>query len=240
MLHHPKSVAVQFRYAFVCDEEGVKVLDTTDLANPIHVHTVPLAEANSIYLGRTYGYVAGGHEGLIILNIANPAQAYVDQVYNAGGHINDAHDVKLGITNVSQFAYIADGHNGLRVVQLTSPESPGNDGFSPRPTPCLVATRKLPKDGHALCISRGVDRDRAVDESGNQLAVFGRIGARPLNKQESTKMFRRPDGSLYQVSDNPFDASVYQYPQALYDWLQKNVQQNTAASLESQHNLQQR
>jgi hypothetical protein len=60
VLHHPKSVAVQFRYAFVCDEEGVKVLDATELAFPQHVHTVPLHEANSIYLGRSYAYVAGG------------------------------------------------------------------------------------------------------------------------------------------------------------------------------------
>mgnify|MGYP002387624390 CR=1 FL=1 len=28
------------------------------------------------------------------------------------------------------------GRNGLRVVQLTSPETPGNMGFSPRPTRC--------------------------------------------------------------------------------------------------------
>ena len=49
-------------------------------------------------------------------------------------------DVKLGITYVSEFAYLADGKNGLRVVQLTSPETPGNDGFSPRPTPQLIAT----------------------------------------------------------------------------------------------------
>ena len=212
VLHHPKSVAVQFRYAFVCDEEGVKVLDATELASPQHVHTVPLHEANSIYLGRTYAYVAGGKEGLVILDITNPELAFIDQIYNAGGQIDDAHDVKLGITNVSQFAYVADGKNGLRVLQLTSPELPGNDGFSPRPNPCLIATRKLPKNGHALCVSRGVDRDRAVDESGNQIAVFGRVGARPLNKEESTRMHRRKNGSLFQVSDDPFDPRTYQFP----------------------------
>ena len=85
--------------------------------------------------------------------------------------------MKLGITYVSEFAYLADGKNGLRVVQLTSPETPGNDGFSPRPTPELIATYKLPHGGHALAISKGLDRDRAVDESGNQIAVFGRVGA---------------------------------------------------------------
>jgi hypothetical protein len=176
------------------------------------VHEVPLHEAHSIYLARTYAYVAAGHQGLVILDITNPASAFVDQIYDAEGRINDAHDVKLGITNVSQFAYIADGKNGLQVVQLTSPEVLGNDGFSPRPNPCLIATRKLPKDGHALCVSRGMDRDRAVDESGNQIAVFGRVGARPLNRDEAMRMHRRPDGGIYQVSDDPFDTRVFQFP----------------------------
>ncbi len=222
VLNHPHAVAVQFRYAFVCDKEGVKVLDTSDLAHPVYVHHVPMTEAHNIYLARTYAYVAAGHEGLVILDITRPQEAFIDQVFNANGCINDAHDVKLGITNVSQFAYIADGKNGLRVVQLTSPETHGNDGFSPRPTPSLVATRKLPKDGHALCVSRGVDRDRAVDESGNQIAVFGRIGARPLNKAEAEKMYRRPDGSVFRVSDNPFDAGVYQFPPELLEYLQQH------------------
>ena len=215
VLHHPHAVAVQFRYAFVCDEEGVKVFDVTELSAPMHVHTVELHDAHSIYLARTYAYVAAGHQGLAILNIANPTQAHIDQIYDADGEINDAHDVKLGITNVSQFAYIADGKNGLRVVQLTSPELHGNDGFSPRPNPKLIATRKLPKEGHALCISRGIDRDRAVDESGNQIAVFGRVGARPLNRQEVLRMTRKPDGSVFQVSDDPFDQRVYQFPSTI-------------------------
>jgi hypothetical protein len=187
----------------------------TELSAPVHVHTVELHDAHSIYLARTYAYVAAGHQGLAILNIANPTQAHIDQIYDADGEINDAHDVKLGITNVSQFAYIADGKNGLRVVQLTSPELHGNDGFSPRPNPKLIATRKLPKEGHALCISRGIDRDRAVDESGNQIAVFGRVGARPLNRQEVFRMTRKPDGSIFQVSDDPFDQRVYQFPSTI-------------------------
>ena len=46
----------------------------------------------------------------------------------ANGCISDLNDVKLGITNASEFAYLADGVNGLRVVQLTSPETPGSAG----------------------------------------------------------------------------------------------------------------
>ncbi len=221
-LDHPHSVAAQFRYGFVTDHHGVKVLDMTDLAHPHVVHEVELEDAHGLYVGRTYAYVAAGKHGLAILNVENPLEAFVDQVYNPGNCINDAHDVQLGITNVSQFAYVADGKNGLRVIQLTSPEVPGNDGFSPRPMPFLVATFKLPKDGHALAISRGMDRDRAVDESGNQIAVFGRIGARPLSKEESQKMYRRPDGSLWFTSDDIFDPKFYRYPANLVEAANKS------------------
>ena len=210
-IDHPHHAAVQLRFGFVADNEGIKVLDTTDLAHPKVVHYVPVEDAHSIYLARTYAYVAAGKHGLVILNIERPVEAYVDQVYDACGQINDAHDVQLGITNVSQFAYIADGKNGLRVVQLTSPEILGNDGFSPRPHPFLVATYKLPKDGHALAISRGMDRDRAVDESGNQIAVFGRVGARPLGSQEMRRMLMRPNGMPWYASDNIFDPQVFRY-----------------------------
>jgi hypothetical protein len=51
-------------------------------------------------------------------------------------------------------------------------------------------------------VSRGIDRDRAVDESGNQLAVFGRRGARPLNREEAEQLYLR-GGELYTVTDVP-------------------------------------
>jgi hypothetical protein len=199
-----RAVQAQFRYAFVCDCEGVKVLDVTDLAKPVAVANVPLADARNIYLARTYAYVAAGKQGLVILDITRPLRPVVDQVYNAGGHMNDVNDVKLGITYVSEFAYVADGHNGLRVVQLTSPETPGNQGFSPRPTPHLVATFPIPEGGHALSVGRALDRDRAIDESGNAIGVFGRIGARALNFEEQRKMYLR-NGQVWRVSDDPAD-----------------------------------
>ncbi len=51
-------------------------------------------------------------------------------------------------------------------------------------------------------MSKGLDRDRAVDESGNQLAVFGRWGARPFNRAEMQRMYIR-DGKLWTVKDTP-------------------------------------
>jgi hypothetical protein len=200
-----KSVQVQFRYAYVCDAEGIKVLDVTHLDRPQPVALLRMPDVRSVYLARGYAYVAAGKQGLVILDITVPDRPKIDQVYDAGGCIDDLNDVKLGITYVSEFAYLADGKNGLRVVLLTSPETPGNDGFNPRPTPCLVATYKLPHGGHALAVAEGLDRDRAVDESGNQIGVFGRVGARPLNKDEQRKLYLR-GGRVWTVSDDAGDA----------------------------------
>src|SRR5205823_6346704 len=59
-LHHPKKVACQFRYAYVIDEEGVKVLDITNLAHPHPVSKLEIHDLHSVYLARTYAYLAAG------------------------------------------------------------------------------------------------------------------------------------------------------------------------------------
>jgi hypothetical protein len=199
-IKNPKAVAIQFRYAFVCDAEGVKVIDVTFPEKPKFVNSfVPLKEAHNIYVARTYAYVAAGAQGLVILDAENPEALKIAQVFTAKGQINDTRDVKVASTNASVFAYLADGKNGLRVIQLTSPENPTYLGFSPRPTPKLIATYKT--HGEALALSKGLDRDRAVDESGNQVSVFGRLGSRPFTLAEQQKLYLR-DGKIWTVSDD--------------------------------------
>jgi hypothetical protein len=202
-LTQPTGLAVQFRYAFVTDREGLKVLDVTQLDHPRRVGgaAVPLEDARNITIARTYVYISGGRNGIAIVNVEKPEHPQLDRVFNPGGHFSDVNDVKIGMTNGSQFAYVADGRNGMRVVQLFSPsDNPASYGFSPPPTPKLIATFRT--RGPALAISRGIDRDRAVDESGNQLAVFGRRGSRPFNKEESEKLYLR-NGAPYTVTDSP-------------------------------------
>ena len=115
------------------------------------------------------------------------------QRFTANGALNDARDVIVATTNASLFAYVADGKNGLKVLQLTSPESqPKFYGFSPDPKPQLIATYATGKP--ALSLSRGLERDRGVDETGNQIAVFGRRGSRPLNLQEMQKLYLDANG----------------------------------------------
>jgi hypothetical protein len=205
-LKHPRSVAIQFRYAFVVDDEGLKVVDVTvpEQARLVDGASVPLSHAHDVYVARTYAYVANGKDGIAIIDIERPEHPRLDQMYNAGGQLNDVHQVKIAMTNASLFAYVADGKNGLRILQLTSPETmPEYAGFSPRPQPVLIATFKT--KGEALGVSKALDRDRAMDESGNQISVFGRRGARPFIYEEIMRMLRTNDGKgdWFRVSDTP-------------------------------------
>ena len=200
------AITAQFRYAFVTDREGLKILDITDMAHPRRVPgaLVPIADARNVYVARTYAYVSAGAQGLAIVDVERPAEPKLDQTFNAGGEINDLNDVKVGMVAGSAFAFLADGKNGLRVLQIVSPEDdPLFSGFSPRPKPKLIANFKT--KGPALAISKGIDRDRAVDESGNQLAVFGRRGARPLNHAETESLLKL-DGKIFTVGDTPGEA----------------------------------
>jgi hypothetical protein len=208
VLDTPVGIAIQFRYAFVVDRKGLKVLDITRPEAPVAIGNafVPIDDARNLYLARTYGYVSAGKHGIAIINIERPEAPELDQSFDAGGQLNDTNDVKLGMVSSSLFAFVADGRNGLRVVQLFSPQAtPQFAGFSPRPVPKLIASYRT--KGPALSISRGIDRDRAVDETGNQLAVLGRRGSRPLNREEMQKLYLR-NGQLYEVSDTPQNAAV--------------------------------
>jgi hypothetical protein len=205
-LKHPRAIAIQFRYGFVVDDDGLKVIDLTEpgRARLIEGAFVLLADARDVYVARTYAYVADGREGVAIIDVKQPETPRLDQIYNAEGKLNDTRQVKIAMTNASLFGYLADGRNGLRILQLTSPETmPTYAGFSPRPEPQLIASFKT--KGEALAVSKALDRDRAVDESGNQIAVFGRRGARPFTFEEMQRMLRTGAGrgEFFTVTDEP-------------------------------------
>jgi hypothetical protein len=195
----PRSIQVQFRHAFAAGPDGLSVVDVTDPRRPRLAARVPIADARSVYVARTYAYVAAGAEGVAIVDVERPEEPRIDRVYDAEGRLRDTWDVKVGATDASVFAYVADGETGLHVLQLTSPETvPGYLGFSPRPEPHWIASYLT--HGPAVALSRGLDRDRAVDESGNQVSVFNRLGAGPLTREQMERMYLR-EGEVYRVMD---------------------------------------
>ena len=196
----PTGISVQFRYAFITDADGFKVIDITEPARPrvVTEASIPLLDARSIYVARTYAYIGGGCEGVVIVDVEKPESPKIYQKFTGEGVLNDTYDVKVATTNASLIGYVADGENGLFVLQLTDPERvPGFYGFSPPVNPMIIARKKL--GGPALHISKPLDRDRAVDETGHQVSVLGRIGSRPFNLEEMKKMYLTSSGKLWKV-----------------------------------------
>jgi hypothetical protein len=220
-LRNPRCISVQFRYGFITDDDGLKIVDLTEPTRPVPLPraTVRLNHAGRLYIARTYAYVANGPEGLAIVDVENPERPHLDQMFNAGGALNDTRAVQIGSVSASQYALVADGKNGLRVVQLISPDTVhGAQGFSPRSNPKLIATFR--SKGEAICVSRGLERDRVVDETGGQTVVFGRRGSRPFHLNEMERFYRRAEivdakdvdlkrkGELYRVEDVALSGGV--------------------------------
>ncbi len=197
-----RATALQFRYLFATTARGLEVLDATDLHQPVPVPgaLLPLADARRVYVARTYAYVAAGAQGLVIANVTNPERPRLHRAVTLEGGLDDASDVVVASTNASLFAYVADGRNGLKVLQLTSPDSqPNFYGFSPAPVPELIAFARTPWPLRA--VSKGLDRDRAVDETGGQIAIFGRYGSRPFTAAEMQRFYRNRQGLVWKVRD---------------------------------------
>ena len=199
-----RATALQFRYLAVTDDTGLRIVNVTvpERARVVESAFVPLADAHRIHLARTWAYVAGGAEGLVIVDIENPEKPRVYTKFTDEGKLNDVRDVTVASTNASTFAYVADGKNGVTVIQLTAPDTqPKFYGFSPEPKPHVIAWRKTRTP--ALSLSRALERDRAVDETGGQVAVFGRVGSRPFTLEEQRKLYLKRDGTPWTVRDNP-------------------------------------
>ena len=203
-LNDARASALQFRYLFVTDRDGLKTIDVTDPTKPrlVENNTVAIRNAHRVYVARTYAYVAAGAEGLVIVDVERPEHMRDYMRFTAEGRLIDSRDVVVASTNASLFAYVADGAGGLKVLQLTSPTSqPKFYGFSPEPKPELIATYSTGRP--AIALSKGLDRDRGVDETGGQIAVFGRLGSRPFTLEEMRRMYLDGSGNVWSVVDQP-------------------------------------
>jgi hypothetical protein len=197
-----RALVQQFRYLFVTDAEGLKVIDITDPAEAAVVpgNTIAIKDAHKVFVARTYAYVAAGAEGIYIVDVTRPTEMQLYQQFT--DQLQDARDIVVATTNASLMAYVADGAGGLKIIQLTSPASqPRFYGFSPEPKPAIIS--QFPTTRPALALSRGLERDRAVDETGGQVAVFSRVGSGPLSESDMRGLYLNDAGKPWFVTDKP-------------------------------------
>ena len=85
-LRNPRAVAIQFRYAFVTDDDGLKVLDITDpdAADSGASGVVRLKHPGVSMSHALMPTSANGPEGLAIIDVANRVPR-LDQMFSADG-----------------------------------------------------------------------------------------------------------------------------------------------------------
>ena len=73
--------------------------------------------ANGVTTSGDYAYVADGIDGLIIINIKDPANPTLAGNFNTGGFVHD-------VTTSGDYAYVADGTSGLTIINIEDPTNP--------------------------------------------------------------------------------------------------------------------
>ena len=116
--------------------------------------------------------------------------------------MNDTRDVRVGAPRTPASSPTSPTARTASASCSSSPpdETPGDLRVQPRPDAAADRHPAHPWPGRRALT--GLDRDRAVDESGNQVGVFGRLGARPFNGEEMRRLYLR-DGKVFTVRDEP-------------------------------------
>ena len=175
---------LQFRYLFVTDKEGLKVIDVT------HPEQATLLANNTIALQDALQGICF-HAPMLMLQLAQGLVIVDVRILKKCGSISGLLQMENSTTPEMSFwqyqchfvCLCGRWKNGMKVLQMTSPDSqPKFYGFSPAPKPELISWYGT--SSPALSLSRPLERDRGADETGNQVAVFGRLGARPLNRKK--------------------------------------------------------
>jgi hypothetical protein len=112
----------------------------------------PLNQARRISLFGGYAFVAGGGEGIKIIDITSP-----DNPALVGGlGTADAHDVAVR----GEYAFVADGERGLKVLDISDPRSPAEIGMRKTMDARAVAIR-----GDTAFIADGSSGVKIIDLS---------------------------------------------------------------------------
>ena len=96
-LTEPQGLAVQFRYAVCCRSSGTESTRCHRPRTSSHhpgSRVTPIDDARNVAVSRTYAYVSAGKNGVALVNVEQPEHPRLDQMFTAGGQLNDVNDVK--------------------------------------------------------------------------------------------------------------------------------------------------
>ena len=113
-----RNVRVLGSYAYVTDyEDGLEILDISDLSNPEKIGCFSLTDARSVEIIDEIAYVTIPSAGLQVLNISDPADLKIIKSVQGTGSAESicVHDDRI---------YLGCYGEGIRVISITDPLNP--------------------------------------------------------------------------------------------------------------------
>lgn len=109
-----------------CKNNGLWIVDVSDPGNPFktgaYFPDASTTEVNGVFVDGNRAYLAGGVDGLLILDVSAPSDpAFISQSRLPGGFgISYAVDVMT----LGNYGYVADLYTGIHIVDVTDPSKP--------------------------------------------------------------------------------------------------------------------
>lgn len=117
------NVVIVGNYAYAGQGQDMLVIDISDPSDPSEVGRLTTSSVvNDIALAGNYAYVADGENGLVVVDITNPALPTIvgAYAYSSGS--------AYGVALAGNYAYIAYGNTGLIIVEIANPAAPAFEG----------------------------------------------------------------------------------------------------------------
>ncbi len=113
------NVVVVGNYAYAGQGQDMLVIDISEASNPSEVGRLTTSSVvNGIAVAGNYVYVADGDNGLVVVDIANPAAPTIIGTYTySSGYA-------YGVDVAGSYAYLANGNSGILTVDITNPAAP--------------------------------------------------------------------------------------------------------------------
>jgi hypothetical protein len=112
-----QDVCIQGNRAYCAFQNGLLILDISDLKNPVRLSKLYLGGGFAVEVKEPLALVASGDKGLNIVDVSDPKNPVLRGTLDTEG---DARDVALD----GSFAYVADGPAGLAAVDVRNPAAP--------------------------------------------------------------------------------------------------------------------
>jgi len=110
-------VHVDGNYAYLTNNQGVDILNISDISNPRKISTIRIQDgAFGIYVEDGVAYIAG-ETGLTITDVSDPEHPEILGSFYDGG-------VNRNVRILGSYAYVTDYEDGLEIVDISYPSNP--------------------------------------------------------------------------------------------------------------------